>query len=366
MYKQVLIYCYYDKNGIIQNDIVNLLSEFRKLVDYIVIVVNGNIECEDILMQYCDELIIRPNTCFDIGAYKHALDMPEIRKIATHCDELILCNNSFWGPFVPLKIIFETMKQRKCDFWGITRSEIGIMIHIQSYFIVYKNTVLRDNRFWVYLDKYITGDMSFVEVLATFENDLTHYLIELGYSFDTYISYSNIDLYKHPSNCLSEYNVPILKKKTLFDEYYNTEQFINSLLYINQHFNYDINNILKTLPNRVVTEYQNAVSKLVPYSKYSLITDFINHNDSIFIYGIGKQEQMLFVGILFPRKINKIAGYIVSDNQDDIPEQHRGLPVLHISEIKDNNTPIIIALNPSNAREISDSIKQFTNLIFIN
>lgn len=68
-------------------------------------------------------MVVRENAGYDAGAYKFAifkyLKIEEIRQY----EELILCNDTFIGPFVPLKDIFDTMAKE-----SVTGGELMVLI----------------------------------------------------------------------------------------------------------------------------------------------------------------------------------------------------------------------------------------------
>ena len=122
------IFCFYDKMGVIGEDDLFLLKELNECASYVVVVVNGELKNRDNLQYLADKIIYRKNTSYDAGAYKEALLKQECREVIEKSDELILCNNSFWGPFVHFSCIFKEMEKSKADFWGLNdyQSESGL------------------------------------------------------------------------------------------------------------------------------------------------------------------------------------------------------------------------------------------------
>ena len=87
----------------------------------------------DRLKGLCIRVVLRKNLSLDFGSWKIGLGVgPELSRY----DQLILANDSVYGPFFPLAPIFEKMNGQGCDFWGIT-STTEIRPHIQSYFLVF-------------------------------------------------------------------------------------------------------------------------------------------------------------------------------------------------------------------------------------
>ena len=103
----------------IDNYIFFLAEQIRLAVQRIVVTVNGKLDDESVrkLSSCADDIFIRENKGFDCGAYKDTLEnylgWEEVRKY----DELILLNDSCYGPIYPLAPIFEQKDKRELDFW---------------------------------------------------------------------------------------------------------------------------------------------------------------------------------------------------------------------------------------------------------
>ena len=101
------IFCIYKKNSHLPRDVEYLIRDLKSVLDYLVIVVNGDLVEIEALSQLADKVIQRVNTGFDAGAYKFGLHDADVKKAVLKSDELILCNDTFYGPFVPFCDIFQ-------------------------------------------------------------------------------------------------------------------------------------------------------------------------------------------------------------------------------------------------------------------
>ena len=106
---------------------------------------------------------------------------------AAATDELILANDSCYGPVFPFPECFAKMAGRPCDFWGMTanagayRSE-----HVQSFFFVFRRPVLDGTA----LGRFLGGVEvlgSRWEVVRRYEVGFTAALEEAGYAWDTLV-----------------------------------------------------------------------------------------------------------------------------------------------------------------------------------
>ena len=106
--KRLCIYLVYDKQNIVDEYIGYMLQELKTSVDTLVVVCNG-LEIKkgkSILESYADKLFFRENVGFDVGGFKDALcDFLGWNEVLEY-DELVLINDSFFGPFVPMDSIF--------------------------------------------------------------------------------------------------------------------------------------------------------------------------------------------------------------------------------------------------------------------
>ena len=72
----------------------------------------------------------RVNAGLDFGAWQHLLQLG----CAAGADEILLANDSVFGPFHDLRPIFAAMRERGPDAWGMVASTEGVW-HLQSWFV---------------------------------------------------------------------------------------------------------------------------------------------------------------------------------------------------------------------------------------
>lgn len=109
------IFSFFDKDGIVDTYIEYLLMDLMLVIDKLIVVVNGKL-CSagrEKFEKYAANVILRPNKGFDAGAYSeiivNVLGEEEIKK----WDEIVLCNDTFYGPFVSFCDIFNEMSKKK-------------------------------------------------------------------------------------------------------------------------------------------------------------------------------------------------------------------------------------------------------------
>ena len=60
----------------------------------------------------------------------------------TLADDLVVINDSSYGPLYPFAESFEKMAARNCDFWGYTGYNAFGNVHISSYFYYFRRRVV--------------------------------------------------------------------------------------------------------------------------------------------------------------------------------------------------------------------------------
>lgn len=248
-----------------------MLKELRCCADYLVVVCNETtIVCgSDILEKYADDIFYRQNIGFDAGGFKDVLCMYLGWDKVLQFDELVLVNDSMFGPFKKMKHIFEEMDTKKVDFWGLikfgeslTQGEY-IPEHIQMFFCVIRSAMLHDNEFRKYWDK-LPYYKTFNAVVHGYEMEFTSFFVKLGYSYATLADTQTNDSNNISNNymqygticyeLIKKRNFPFLKKQQIA---YNTlnmqtqENLRQAIDHIAKNTDYDVNliwqNIIRTM-----------------------------------------------------------------------------------------------------------------------
>ena len=124
--ERLCIFSIYDPEGQVDEYIYYWLQEFRKVCKYVIVVSNGHLKQGHFLEQYAEQIIERVNMGFDGGAYADVLTNHLSYMRIQKFDEIILCNDTCYGPFISMADIFDEMDSRENDFWGIQLWDEGI------------------------------------------------------------------------------------------------------------------------------------------------------------------------------------------------------------------------------------------------
>lgn len=329
--KRLCIFSFYDESGIVDRYVEFLLADLKKCVERLIIVVNGTISDaeKNKLYSQSEDVIVRKNEGFDAGAYKYAL----IHYIGFNSlysyDELILCNDTFFGPFISFKDIFSDMDRKDCSFWGLNYIDMTIAAHLQSYFLVFRNDIIHGNEFIEYImDSIDENTNNIIDVYAQFETGLFFYLVHiLGKKYESYSIRNSCDVYLSSNYCLKKYNLPLIKKKALNNIDIAWDNLLDSMKYVVKQTAYPLSYILGYiskvygihLESSELTEYRIEVDKLIevevdnPVRTEEELSDYINNSNGFYIYGTGIWARKIYW--MYCRDQAAFKGFLVSDLQ---------------------------------------------------
>ncbi len=247
------IYFFFDMDGIVDSFITYFINDLMKSLDRLVIVCNGKLTPEgmDKFKEFTSDIIVRENEGLDVWAYKTGLEFIGWKECETY-DEIILCNSTSMGPVYPFTNMFEEMKSKDLDFWGITKTHkvegydfeynpYGYLPeHVQSYFIVYRKSLIQSadlHRYWDNMPQI----KSYNQSVGLYESAFTKVFADKGFLWDVYVNTDDFEgitdqpLMFYPEKLIRERKCPIFKRRSFFHEYndmlYHTTGQSSLLLY---------------------------------------------------------------------------------------------------------------------------------------
>lgn len=302
--KRLGIFVFYNKAGKAEEYVDYLLASIRPYLSELFLVSNCELtyKTQKSFKKYTENIFIRENTGLDAAAYKKALLYYCGMDVCREYDEVILFNDTIYGPFISFDKIFTSMNSRDIDFWGIlagyqSEDSTGTMScgyipdHIQSWFWVFRKSLLNSNDFWFYWKRYDDSINNFWDVVSKHEFVFTNYFEKLGFKWDIYSDsepYRSSDLrknynfYGYSANLmLQEMHTPFLKRKPFSLPrhellYMNGgEDMKLALNYVDQHTdypskliygdllsNYNVYDIYNSLHLNYILPYNYSVSEI--------------------------------------------------------------------------------------------------------
>ena len=209
------IYAFYDAEGIADEGDLIYLSAVRNELDELIIVVNGKLASRTrvVFECYASQIFCRENHGYDGGAFQEVLLKHLPRTVWEAVDELVLFNNTVYGPLQPLSPIFKGFFASQADFWGMTLFHAPeLPDHIQSYFLAFKKSVLQSSAFWNFW-KNLRMDFTVSDYLiASYEIRFTETLHRAGFRYGVLQVMKGDQIYDEPLKSY-EMGIPVLKKK---------------------------------------------------------------------------------------------------------------------------------------------------------
>jgi len=139
--KRLAIFTHFDRRGEVHEYVVYYLAALRKAGFEIVFVSNSRRLKEDAwrrVLPYCALVLRRRNLGHDFGAFRDALGLiGDVSRL----DELLLVNDSVYGPLCDLAPLLERCDPKIASVWSMTDCWDN-RYHLQSYFVLFKREAL--------------------------------------------------------------------------------------------------------------------------------------------------------------------------------------------------------------------------------
>lgn len=285
--KRLGIFVFYDLFGVVDDYKKVLLVSLNEILDRLIIVCNGLLSEDgyDCFKKITKEIYLRDNEGYDAAAYRYVMLNVLGRKECERYDEIVMLNDTFYGPFSDWKVIFNQMRKRGNDFWGLAKGQEGGREFIQSYFRVFGKRLIQSDFFWREWGN-LELCKTYKECVIKFERGISWDIEENGYRCESWLDVNGgkqlqgKNVYREYSyrTLIGEYDFPVVKCKSLSVTNYNNT--VESFDYIKNHTKYDINLILKH------QERLDDNCLISPYSERE-VKEFLNTHAKIYIYGHG-------------------------------------------------------------------------------
>lgn len=186
--KRAVIFATYSSTGKVEEYVLHYLRHLRKVAGYIVVIGDFAVDAAEVqkLDGLADHSIFERHGEYDFGSYKRGYVHLKNTGFLDQVDELIVCNDSCYGPLQGFFWMFQEMAARQVDFWGLTQNS-HFFDHVQSYFLVLTRKVFLSADFDRFIQSVERQD-SVHEVIQKYELGLTRTLAEAGFVWDTFIN----------------------------------------------------------------------------------------------------------------------------------------------------------------------------------
>lgn len=317
--KRIAMYVIYDQDGILDGYRKYYLQELRKFTDTIVAVVSGTLTPESRieLETLADDILVRENKGLLAGSWIDGIQHIGWDKLYQY-DELLMLNDSFFGPFYPLDEMFEAIESSDADFYGAFKNyEEKNLTNINGrklkhgyfrgsicYFYIIKRNLLHSNEF----KRYWNQNPVIKEDWDTYffaEIDFYDYVIDSGFKIDAYQTdklkgYFFDNLTHNMHKLVKDDKIPFARIRPFGTDLKYQSCLINygkdpreTLEYIRENTKYDTNLIwdyllrtknLTNIWNQIQLEYvvsKSSVEKEYKYNKEIAVILHIYYDDLV-------------------------------------------------------------------------------------
>lgn len=226
--RRLVVYVVFDRRGEVDDYIPVALAGLRDGATRVLVVINGPLSNAGraALEPFSDEILVRENVGFDIWAHKEALD--HIGEGISEFDEVVLTNDTWFGPVRPFGPVLARMGDRAVHFWGLTdhaREEPnpftgdGVLhYHLQSFWIAVRREMFLSDA-WTAYWRDLPSMPSYFDAVLKHEAMFTNHFTELGYSVDVAFPSAEYPT-DHPAlfnpDLLLEDGCPVVKRRPFF------------------------------------------------------------------------------------------------------------------------------------------------------
>lgn len=371
----LIIVSTYDRDGIIDDYLIFYLTSLKKVATRLVVTVNGKLTetGQERLAAVVDEIYCRSNIGFDFGAYRDVLENYLKPGELEQYQQLILCNDTCYGPFIPFADIFARMRECNPEFWSMNYVEDPLLPHFQSYFMVFKGRAIQ--LLTNFLEREV--DSSTVNPIQAcgYEHGLSEVILSSGIRTDYYTSCvkgnHDLDIFGSPDYAMELLGFPLLKRRAFSDELAVKDNCRRALCMIAEQGIYPVAYIMDNVNRIYHTDFSGALQKQYitkvsyferNYAAREEVITFCKKHKKVYVYGNGYMA-VLFMA-RFRRYMNEFGGYVVSDEYYGETESE-DKQIYKLSQIN-LDAPLILAMTEKVAVQVINSLWERVNILFLS
>lgn len=186
---RLAVMAHYDREGAVAPHVRRQVEALASSVEDLVIVSTASLSDESrTWLRGRGELIERANYGYDFFSYKTGL---ESRDLGAY-DEVVICNDTYVGPFRPYSRIFDEMAEQPLDFWGLSTCERHLR-HVQSFFAAFRPWVVESRAFTTFWST-MAPLSDRLQVIRKYEVGMSQVLSDAGFVFGAYFNETPADM----------------------------------------------------------------------------------------------------------------------------------------------------------------------------
>lgn len=188
--RRLVIYAHYDSEGEIKPYVLRTLRDMKPFCSEIHFVSTATLSSseQEKLKDLCITVRLKANIGLDFGMWQMGIQEIDL----SAWDELLLLNSSVcsMGPVEPL---FRAAAGQPWDFWGLTDT-LELDWHLQSYFLVFRASVLRSEAFSIFWNSVIPYQDK-DQIIRSYELGVSLWLKDAGFRPGVLFPYEHVRKY---------------------------------------------------------------------------------------------------------------------------------------------------------------------------
>lgn len=209
----------YSNDGYIDDSLIYLIKGLKEIADNIVLFADSPVFEEE--LDKLDGLVTyagyERHGAYDFGSYRRGLDYLRKNGYLEEgiTDELIMMNDSCYGPVYPFSESIDKMKNEDWDFWGYV-GNWSVSFHLCSFFYVFNRKIIESRLLDEFMCR-VDGEVDRSTAISEFEIKLTEVLSGQGMKAKAFVADGEERGINHRNilTLLRDYRVPLIKKRSL-------------------------------------------------------------------------------------------------------------------------------------------------------
>ncbi len=264
---RVCIFAHYDKDNIVDDYVIYYLNALKKDFSTIVFVSDSDLPKQEVekISSLCDFVQAYHHGEYDWGSYKFGYIIAKQNNLLSDADELLLCNDSVYGPVNSL-----LLDKMTSDFNGYYENLYGLEKdveepHLQSWFLLIKKKMFLSDIFDSFMMS-ITRFQDKLDIIRNYEIGFTT-IFSKNFSYSALYTSNMSDSVTNAPIKMLENGFPFIKTRIL--RKYNINKYLKQNLDVELYSNIQKHSSRFKKPNIFKILYNN--SKLKNKSKKYVI-----------------------------------------------------------------------------------------------
>ncbi len=236
--KRICLFAGYSSKGVIEDYVLYYLQELSKISDVYYLADNKILPEElEKLTPYVKGAYGYNHGKYDFGSWQELINKISWEKLAEY-DELILTNDSVFGPLCYFKDFIESLeKDKEWDLCGVNTAYDFHTWHLSSYFLIFRKNGFLSDTFKEHINS-IEKEDNFKKVVEKYEIGLSRKMVEAGFSVKNAVDFKK-NIYISWRNFVMS-GSPLIKRKIFNDELFLICRTLGWEKFLNKHTKYDI------------------------------------------------------------------------------------------------------------------------------